>query len=715
MKKKINNLSQKNAGESLFYEAKERHWNMEKAKLEVFLKDQEKILYEPTLKVKQNEEKTEIILKEKTNLEDTLEKYRKKIENCKLMIHKLQFELGNVKDLLSEKEKNAKEFDNLLMEEQSKVKKYFDENLSLKVELEAEKNKNSELNENYSIQTEGLNDLKKKFDAINSELSQANLELIGPDKDTSQTDLEIMVPLSDPVFDKLKATAGSLFRPKHNLLSRSFSRESNQANLLNFKYIRPTFAQILDAPDLERAKYSPPFKNWVNVVIRGIYDSKFFEHLICASSPLRAPSRFLDFVLAWLGQFTIDENSRVVKELEWWKRDATDEIKFQFLLGISQENSKKLWEINTFKEFLNEDLMLDELGFFLHCRYLLFRGPELNYPQAKTAVAHFVQYSRVLEIIEKVMTEIPKENLEDLVAILYDKSKTKGGIRILECSLVLRIMLEYYKNEKQMKYRSVVELFEKSPAQEDSYISFNIFQSICKNISANISDYTIIKLYRDCWSISNGKITADTFFLVANESSLLYDLLSIKGDWSCPPLTSNHEIDTKSGKYAERMNKIYQLHVADEENIELIKHTIHSMGISELSYKYRKLESLILHKYEVPIEEYWIWNLEDIHNRLWSLVIQSQHAFLEFHAHDIRYLGYKHIIEAKENERHKDISEICNKFIEIIRHMQSKKPSGHKSSAANINIRKTAIRFVGIFSTVAKCIIKLKRLKKNKN
>lgn len=69
-------------------------------------------------------------------------------------------------------------------------------------------------------------------------------------------------------------------------------------------------------------------------------------------------------------------------------------------------------------------------------------------------------------------------------------------------------------------------------------------------------------------------------------------------------MTLTQEIDINSGKYAQRMANVIKKFTEKFEEIELIKHTINMMGISELSSKFSRLEALILHNYEFPIEEY---------------------------------------------------------------------------------------------------------------
>jgi hypothetical protein len=51
-----------------------------------------------------------------------------------------------------------------------------------------------------------------------------------------------------------------------------------------------------------------------------------------------------------------------------------EDVKLKFIVDILQPKLDKLWEIVTIKEFLLDQSSNDEILFYLHCRYLLFRG-----------------------------------------------------------------------------------------------------------------------------------------------------------------------------------------------------------------------------------------------------------------------------------------------------------------------------------------------------
>lgn len=142
--------------------------------------------------------------------------------------------------------------------------------------------------------------------------------------------------------------------------------------------------------------------------------------------------------------------------------------------------------------------MLDELGFFLHCRYMLFKGPELNQSGAKYIAANFIDLEKAIETALIMMKELPEKERTELVDMLESKATDNEGSKAIECSLVLRVMVEYYRHEKKLKYFSIVELFNAAKNANKDDIDYSTFHTICKNISNNITESVIIKLYRDC-------------------------------------------------------------------------------------------------------------------------------------------------------------------------------------------------------------------------
>lgn len=51
-----------------------------------------------------------------------------------------------------------------------------------------------------------------------------------------------------------------------------------------------------------------------------------------------------------------------------------DENRVWFYLELSANKAGRLWEIITMREFLLDRSPTEEVIFYLHCRYLLFKG-----------------------------------------------------------------------------------------------------------------------------------------------------------------------------------------------------------------------------------------------------------------------------------------------------------------------------------------------------
>ena len=171
------------------------------------------------------------------------------------------------------------------------------------------------------------------------------------------------------------------------------------------------------------------------------------------------------------------------------------------MLGLQQANVKKLWELYTFKEFLNEDLMLDELAFYLHCRHLLFKGPQLSLTYGKYSSLHYVDREHVNQLIDCLMPKLSSKEKFELKSQLSSPSKMQpdstgidsGFVRYIQA---LRLLLEYYAREKKSKFLGLVKVFESCPKDSLGKITFTSFRTICYSLNQNIQETFIIKMYR---------------------------------------------------------------------------------------------------------------------------------------------------------------------------------------------------------------------------
>ena len=92
-------------------------------------------------------------------------------------------------------------------------------------------------------------------------------------------------------------------------------------------------------------------------------------------------------------------------------------------MALKQSNTNKIWEVYTFKEFLNEELLIDELAFYLQCRNLLFKGPQLALTQGKYSSLHYVDMTLLTELMDSLMPKLSLKEIKDLKNQLYSKIK----------------------------------------------------------------------------------------------------------------------------------------------------------------------------------------------------------------------------------------------------------------------------------------------------
>jgi hypothetical protein len=101
----------------------------------------------------------------------------------------------------------------------------------------------------------------------------------------------------------------------------------------------------------------------------------------------------------------------------------------------------KLWEVMNFREFLEEKAGSDELFFFLHCRFLIFRGRSghlFGYTQ-------FIRLDYIEMIVDIVFADFEDEIRNFIKFRLKEKSKIKNKILLIDSGFTLRIFLEYYR------------------------------------------------------------------------------------------------------------------------------------------------------------------------------------------------------------------------------------------------------------------------------
>ena len=474
----------------------------------------------------------------------------------------------------------------------------------------------------------------------------------------------VWVDINDPIFSifrkgaclnliNMQAQGPSMNRLDFASVSSKGRRKSNfdvavdlsEIDLKELKLNRPSFAAFLEIND-SRMPFECPFNNWIEATIRGIYDSKYYEHLLCSPDTGRLPNRFPEFTFTWLGTFTIDKVTRNVKELEIWKKPGADKIRLDFILGLSQDKFKKNWEVQTFIEFLNEDMTIDELGFYLHCRNLLFKGPQLSIAIGQFSSYHVLPLKRVEEVIDLVMEKINPLEREELKSLLTKKSKVKEGTYSIDSGLVMRLMLEYYIREKKSKYVAVRTLFNLVPKNGNSiHLDFNAFKEILTNLNPAVNEQTVSKLFRDSHSLGNGIITPDIIFIACNESAFFFHSLYLKCD---------------KGPRESEMMFLYSLFNSHKTDLNLIRDVIKGLGNSEILFSFNRLEQVIMTK-----DNKGFTSIKYMFKYLWTLIRQVASAYTEVNA--FNFMAFNS--ERMGNEDLASGPESCKGFVELLENL----------------------------------------------
>jgi len=113
----------------------------------------------------------------------------------------------------------------------------------------------------------------------------------------------------------------------------------------------------------------------------------------------------------------------------------------------------------------------------------------------------------------------------------------------LDAHMVLRVLLEYYRNEKKMKLYVIRKLFMEESHDKVS-LDFAQFRKVMYQIDSEMPDLLLARLFRDAWNIGNGYLTFDSFFLVANETGFFLRCMLLRSKNKPPVLDLKEDFDT---------------------------------------------------------------------------------------------------------------------------------------------------------------------------
>lgn len=420
--------------------------------------------------------------------------------------------------------------------------------------------KNIRFMKTINLLNEKLQETKKKIGR-----NVENLGLIG-NVETFDKDVQVVSDLNGFMVQKFSRTLA-----KHNFLNDDFEifqREKknpltesqnphkssfgmtqsrivefedvlSQIYLPNYQYLKPSFMNFVETSEVKTIKREDAgLENKISLhflaTLRGILDSKYNELIF--HDDYRSLSKFPEFVYSWLTTFEISEETKQIQEVGVEKSADPNEILVFFLKNLYHPLGLKLWECQNFKEFLEEKGSVDELFFFLHCRFLLNKGPTLQKDGAAFCYVHYVLYYYAESIVDLVLKHFDEESKNFVKARLREKAKGKNKKLLIDVSFVLKVLLEYYRLERKQKFLNIRDLFRvlsvkknNTVGKKSPFISdFGSFKVFLEKIYGKVTELEKAELYRECHQIGNGEITAEIAFAVLTESNFFINTLKLR-------------------------------------------------------------------------------------------------------------------------------------------------------------------------------------------
>ena len=313
-------------------------------------------------------------------------------------------------------------------------------------------------------------------------------------------------------------------------LDNDRDRSTQKVELKNYMLSKPSYASFFQKQMVYSKMNEPKFSVDFVGMLRAIYDSKYHELLY--NQDTSQFSRFPDFVYSWMGKFVLDSYTRQIRTADI--KDPDPEIlRNEMILMFQSPLSSRLWECITFKEFLDEVHTRDELAYFLQCRYLLFKGPQLNDSAATFIYSYFVRFEWAEYVLELLLGDkYEKEAINLMRAKFRERAKLKNNILLLDSAFFLRVLLEDYKKEKANKivlYRKELSEDLESIASHNGKlnISFDTVKEFLNTHFPETYDLEKAELYRKSWIISNGNVDADTVIMMLNEENFFSKAIKI--------------------------------------------------------------------------------------------------------------------------------------------------------------------------------------------
>lgn len=404
-------------------------------------------------------------------------------------------------------------------------------------------------------------DVQHKFDKLKRE--QSEMAVVNEEEFEKDSSLLNVIKQAFVSTSKRQAIQNKLQNP-----SGGASPDAIQDNiqLEKFAFNKPTFyvfvQQEIEA-DLAESKQKQEEKSLfidrqTLSNIRAILDSKFNE--ICYNDDYRLHSPFPDFVYSWLSTFYVCPQEKKIKITS---NDNITQVQarrtnlYKFLLNPKMN---KIWDVAIFREFLEEKCSSDEIYFYLTCRYLIFEGLQLNYFCSCLNPVHWVQFDRAEALIELVFKKMGQEDFNTLKYKIKERAKKKANKYFIDAGFVLRVLLEFYRNEKKLKIVMLQEALNKvsiAGKNNKPHVTYDIFKQFIEINYPFASEIEKARIYREAWHVGNGRVDYESFFIAANESNFFTGSLKYFMFPKIPTLQS-YSVTKEDHELVQGMNKLIE-------------------------------------------------------------------------------------------------------------------------------------------------------------
>lgn len=151
-------------------------------------------------------------------------------------------------------------------------------------------------------------------------------------------------------------------------------------------------------------------------------------------------------------------------------------------------------------------------------------------------------------------------------------------IEYIDSGFFLRCLVEYYKIERINRYKYIVKLCDEFKTEEKG-LRFTSFISIINRFT-EVSIELKIRLYRECFCLGRGKITADVIFTVCSEKLIFLKYLKLKCFFKLPLLSTQNNV--RSMQLSLSLNKKPSQAVQPEKKpIILVLYMLYSLQPSD--------------------------------------------------------------------------------------------------------------------------------------